>query len=208
MSAGEPSNSAAGASRADPVTDEEIERLLAPLTPFGLVVLAVSGGADSTALLHLAARWKKLSGDGTPQIAVATVDHGLRPELASEARWVAARAEALGFAHAVLVWPGEKPATAVQEAAREARYRLLAEHARALAGGRPAAVATAHTEDDQAETFLMRLARASGLDGLAAMPPRRPLARDGDVAIVRPVLAVSKARSDRDARGRRVRMAR
>ncbi len=194
MSAGEPSNSAAGARRAAPVTDDEIERLLAPLEPFGVVVLAVSGGPDSMALLHLAARWKKLSGDRTPQVAVATVDHGLRPESASEARWVAARAEALGFAHAVLAWPGEKPATAIQEAAREARYRLLAEHARALAGGRPAAVATAHTEDDQAETFLMRLARGSGLDGLAAMAPRRALAREGEVTIVRPLLALSKAR--------------
>ena len=194
MTAGEPSNPAAGARRADPIADDELARLFAPLAPFGLVLLAVSGGSDSMALLHLVARWKEACAERAPEIAVATVDHGLRPESGSEARWVEARAQALGLGHAVLVWRGEKPASAIQEAAREARYRLLAEHARAFAGGRPAAVATAHTEDDQAETFLMRLARGSGLDGLAAMPSRRTLSRAGSVEIVRPLLTVAKAR--------------
>ena len=78
----------------------------------------------------------------------------------------------------------------VQERAREARYALLVAHARA-AGAR--AVVTAHTADDQAETFLMRLGRGSGLDGLASMAGARALLPDGSVLLVRPLLGVMKA---------------
>ncbi len=97
---------------------------------------------------------------------VATVDHGLRPEAADEARMVAGRAAALGFAHEILHWDGRAASGNLPDAGRQARRRLLAEWAarRGLE-----AVVLAHTADDLAETFLMRLSRGAGVDGLSAM---------------------------------------
>jgi tRNA(Ile)-lysidine synthase len=175
-----------------PVSDAEAATLFAALKTYELVVLAVSGGADSTSLMHLAARWLALNaGTAMPRIEVATVDHGLRTNSGAEASWVREQATALGLSHTTLIWNGEKPASGIQDAARRARYDLLAAHA-----GResPAAVITAHTQDDQAETLLMRLARGSGLDGLAAMPARRALGEDGRVDLVRPLLTIPKTR--------------
>jgi tRNA(Ile)-lysidine synthase len=173
------------------VNDHDLELLLGvPLAPFKRAILAVSGGPDSVALMHLVARW--MAGGQAPSdlsIEVATVDHGLRAESAREAQWVAERAKALGFRHTTLVWGGNKPGSALQARAREARYALLVAHARAET---PAAVVTAHTADDQAETLIMRLGRGSGLDGLAGMAPARALLPDGSVRLVRPLLAVSK----------------
>ena len=161
------------------------------LGPYQRVVLAVSGGVDSMALMALASRWVKagLAPKGLA-IEVATVDHGLRADSAREADWVADQARAAGFSHATLVWSTEKPLAGVQELAREARYALLVAHARAAGAG---AVVTAHTADDQAETFLMRLGRGSGLDGLASMATARALLPDGSVQLVRPLLGVTKA---------------
>jgi len=133
------------------------------------VALAVSGGSDSTALMVLFADWLAL-GEGTLPFrpTVLTVDHRLRPQSGREAQDVARCAKELGFGHATLVWEGEKPTTGLQAAARGARYGLLADYA-----GRNGitALLTGHTLEDQAETLLMRLARGSGLDGLAAMAP-------------------------------------
>lgn len=154
----------------------------------GRVVVAVSGGADSTALMHLLAAWRGSAGRPAPLLSVATVDHGLRPGSAAEAAAVASAAARLGLAHVTLRWPGPHPGTGVQSAAREARYRLLVDHAKAVGAD---AIALAHTADDQAETLLMRLARGSGIEGLASM--RAETMREG-VALVRPLLAVSKAR--------------
>lgn len=177
-----------------PIGDDELASLFAPLAAFPLIVLAVSGGADSMALMLLARRWYA-SLPNAPQIIVATVDHGLRRESFDEARWVARQAEGLGVGAAVLKWEGEKPATGIQDAARSARYRLLAEFARRTSSSARSAIVTAHTADDQAETLLMRLARGSGIDGLAAMQTER-LADDAlpPVAIVRPLLGVTGAR--------------
>ena len=150
------------------------------------MLLAVSGGPDSMALLHLAASWRAQAGGGHP-LHVATVDHGLRPEAAAEAAMVAAASAVYGLPHATLVWEGDKPATGLQARAREARYRLLGAHARAL--GAPF-VLTAHHADDQTETVLMRLGRGSGVAGLAAMRRVTPLV-DG-VALVRPLLGLTK----------------
>ncbi|MEO1456473.1 MAG: tRNA lysidine(34) synthetase TilS [Pseudomonadota bacterium] len=136
------------------------------LAPPGALGLAVSGGGDSVALLHLAHGWAQARGR---TLAVATVDHGLRPEAAAEAAAVDRSAAALGLPHETLA--AQLPAAGNRSAAaREARLALLAD----WAGRRGlAAIALAHTLDDQAETVLMRLARGSGVDGLAAMEEAR-----------------------------------
>ncbi|NIX77899.1 tRNA lysidine(34) synthetase TilS [Microvirga terricola] len=161
-----------------------LDAVFAPFLGADRVLLAVSGGPDSIALMHLFARWKPES--PRPSILVATVDHGLRPESADEAAFVAREAAALGLPHRTLVWTGPKPEAGLQEAAREARYRLLLQHAREEGATH---LATAHTLDDQAETVLMRMARGSGLSGLAGM--RRERDRDG-IRHIRPLLDISK----------------
>src|SRR5262249_35036134 len=168
-------------------------------------MLAVSGGPDSTALMWLAARWRKRRRRG-PKLFAVTVDHGLRPEARREAAAVKRIARRLGIAHRTLQWTGAKPSTRLQEQARAARYRLIAAAAdRAHAS----CVLTAHTLDDQAETILFRMARGSGLTGLAGIVRMRPLVmpalphpggRRGkpepgaSVFLVRPLLDVAKAR--------------
>ena len=157
-------------------------------------VLAVSGGSDSTALMVLFADWLRQGGSDTAVHTVLTVDHGLRPGSTEEAREVGDRALALGFRHAILQWHGPKPQTGIQAAARAARYRLICGY---METHDIATLLAAHTRDDQAETLLMRLARGSGLDGLAAMAPWTEVAPDGKPGtqrIVRPLLGVAKAR--------------
>ncbi|MFG1321647.1 tRNA lysidine(34) synthetase TilS [Xanthobacter variabilis] len=177
--------SAAEAARA--LDTAERDRLLAGFSSFPSILIAVSGGPDSTALLWLAAHWRAAQ-PGGPILCAATVDHGLRPEAAAEAQGVARLCADLGVPHRTLVWEGPKPAHGLQAAARDARYRLLFAAAREV--GAPA-IALAHTQDDQAETVLFRLARGSGLSGLAAM--RAVSEREG-VALLRPLLGVAKAR--------------
>lgn len=150
-------------------------------------MLAVSGGPDSVALMWLAARWQRALRRG-PELMAVTVDHGLRPEAAHEAREVKRLARTLGLPHRTMRWTGDKPASGLPAAARDARYALLFKAARAR-GARH--VLTAHTLDDQAETVLMRLSRGSGLAGLSAMA--RMSARD-DAVLARPLLDVPKAR--------------
>jgi len=149
------------------------------------LLLAVSGGPDSTALLLMAAEWAV--DRPTPKLFAATVDHGFRAESAAEAERVAALAARLGVSHATLVWEGDKPSARLQERARDARYGLLAAHALAVGAG---VVVTAHHLDDQAETVLMRLTRGSGLSGLAGMATR---SRRGEIDIARPLLLMLKA---------------
>lgn len=170
-----------------PISSSEASSLFADLKSMKAIVLAVSGGPDSTALLWLAARWRRRLKAG-PKLTVVTVDHGLRREAPAEARAVKQLATALGVPHVTLRWSGAKPSRGLPAAAREARYALLA---RAARKARADCILTAHTRDDQAETFLMRLARGSGLAGLAAMAPRSVR---GDVAIVRPLLELPKSR--------------
>ena len=170
------------------IGDAALLSAFSALEGYPSLALAVSGGPDSMALMHLASRWLSLKGRGPGSIAVLTVDHGLRPESAAEAAFVAGRAGALGFTHATLAWTGEKPKTGIQAGAREARYGLMTAYCRDHG---IACLVTAHTEDDQAETFLMRLRRGSGLDGLASMAA---VSERGGVALVRPLLGLSKAR--------------
>lgn len=247
-----------------PISDDELTGLFAGLerTP---LALAVSGGADSMALMHMVARWAKrdevraawaafwqdsfdeqrdvardLSFDapdlppppwlagieriedlerigGTPHVVVLTVDHGLRPGSADDAAFVAGEARRLGLECLVLRWEGTKPATGIQAKARQARRDLMIDVIHAEAQARFALARTlssssgffelreivmAHTLEDQVETFLMRLARGSGLEGLGGMRPRdqawrvatpeRP--RQLGCDILRPLLGIPKAR--------------
>lgn len=149
------------------------------IEPGEIIGLAVSGGPDSLALLLLAAEARPL------QVEAATVDHGLRPGSRAEAEMVAKICEELGVPHQILTatWD-KKPETAIQERARMMRYRLLGEWVRDRG---LTALLTAHHVDDQAETFLMRLARGAGVKGLAGM--RRLSGTPGSVlALVRPLL--------------------
>lgn len=169
-----------------PISAREARRLFAGLRSAPALVLAVSGGPDSVALMWLAARWQRSLARG-PRLTVVTVDHGLRREAAREAREVKRLATELGLPHRTLRWRGAKPKTGVPAAAREARYRLLAQAAHAVGASH---VLTAHTRDDQAETLLMRLLRGSGLAGLSAMASLSE--RDG-IVLARPLLDVPKS---------------
>ena len=168
------------------ISAQDAKRLFADWRGVPALVLAVSGGPDSMALMWLAARWRRSLARG-PRLIAVTVDHGLRAEAAREAREVKRLAHTLDLPHRTLRWTGTKPTTGLPAAARAARYRLLARAARASGA---AHILTAHTRDDQAETLLMRLVRGSGIAGLAAMA--RQSERDG-VLLARPLLQVSKS---------------
>ncbi len=161
----------------------DIEALFKPLARARTLLIAVSGGPDSTALLLMAAEWATRR---RTRIEAATVDHGLRPESADEAKAVAALAARLGVSHRILQWKGVKPTSRLQERAREARYRLLVDHAKAIGAD---ALLTAHHADDQAETVLFRLLRGSGVAGLRGM--ELTTTRDG-MTIARPLIGLKK----------------
>jgi tRNA(Ile)-lysidine synthase len=169
-----------------PISAKEAKRLFADWKAAPAIVLAVSGGPDSIALMWLAARWRRALVRG-PRLIAVTVDHGLRAEAAREARDVKRLARRLELPHRTLRWAGAKPKTGLPAAARRARYRLLAQAARSQGATH---ILTAHTRDDQAETLLMRMLRGSGIAGLGAMA--RQTERDG-VVLARPFLNVSKS---------------
>ncbi|WP_084704828.1 tRNA lysidine(34) synthetase TilS [Beijerinckia mobilis] len=153
----------------DLVASQRLARLFQPFESMTSLLLAVSGGPDSVALMLLAARWRRdreSIGTPVPLLHVASVDHGLRPDSALEAENVGKWAERLGLPHHLLRWEGEKPKTRLQERAREARYALLTAHAERIGAE---GIVTAHHADDQAETILFRLLRGSGLRGLRGM---------------------------------------
>ncbi|WP_437871646.1 tRNA lysidine(34) synthetase TilS [Methylorubrum extorquens] len=164
--------------------DDRLARALAPLLeePARPALLAVSGGPDSTALMHAAAR------AGRDRFRVATVDHALRPGSADEALGVGRLATELGLVHTILTWDAPRHGSRIQASARGARYRLLTDHAAGIGAG---LILTAHTLDDQAETVLMRLIAGSGPSGLAGMREERVLAPG--IRLVRPFLSLSKA---------------
>ena len=157
--------------------EQLVGRRLGDAEPLGV---AVSGGPDSLALLLLA---RDAFGD---RVRAVTVDHGLRAESAAEAAQVATICAGLGVPHATLRWDGKAKAN-VQALAREARYRLMADW---CAAEGIAWLATAHHADDQAETLLLRLARGSGIGGLAGIRASRSLARG--VILLRPLLDVRR----------------
>src|SRR3954464_13743456 len=169
-----------------PISAREAKRLFADWKAAPALVLAVSGGPDSIALMWLGGRWARGLKRGPPLVAV-TVDHGLRAEAAREAREVKRLAESLDLPHRTMRWNGAKPKTGLPAAARAARYRLLAQAARQ---SHATHILAAHTRDGQAETLLMRLLRGSGIAGLAAMA--RESERDG-LRLARPFLDIPKS---------------
>jgi tRNA(Ile)-lysidine synthase len=143
----------------------------------GQIAVAVSGGSDSLALLHLVAREVFFD-----RIVALTVDHGLRAESAAEAEQVAQWCAALGVSHHTLKWVGEKPSTGIQAAARQARYDLMTQWC--LNNG-VATLMTAHTANDQAETVVMRKTRTDSLRSISGIWPKTVW---NGVTILRPLL--------------------
>ena len=148
----------------------------------GPIAVAVSGGADSVALLKAAADWAKERGI---RVLALTVDHGLRPESQAEAAFVKRLCGAFGIEHKTLTWEGKKPVSGVEKAAREKRYALLFDACRRE---KTPFLFLGHHKRDQAETFLMRRARKSGDVGLAAMSVVRTTAF---CKLLRPFLGLS-----------------
>lgn len=163
------------------MTEPLVEALRPALAGVTRLGVAVSGGSDSLGLLHL------LHDLDVPRLHVATVDHGLRPTSAGEALHVARLSEALGYPHTTLAWTGWDGKGNLQDQARRTRYSMLADWARAEGLD---AVALGHTMDDEAETFLMRLRREAGVDGLSPMAPRF---ERGGVTFLRPLLFCRRA---------------
>lgn len=151
---------------------------------FRLTAAAVSGGADSLALAFLLKDFQKQNGG---RAAVLTVNHHLRPEADAEAAMVAALMKKWGIEHHVLNWFPEEGNGGIEEKAREARYRLMEDWC--VKNGFYYLL-TAHHQQDQAETFLMRLQRGSGVDGLSAMAEMTPR---GKICVVRPLLEAEPA---------------
>ncbi len=163
---------------------QRLEKDFAPFAHSRGILIAVSGGPDSMALLRLAHHWATIP--GRPPVSAATVDHGLRTDARIEAEQVGAWCAALAVPHTILTWEGEKPVTRIQERARDARYALLEDHAVSLGFD---TLFTAHHADDQAETVLFRLLRGSGIAGLAGMSVDAPR---GAIRHGRPLLGWKK----------------
>lgn len=164
---------------------EEMGAFLGPDFPKG-IGLAVSGGGDSMAMLHLAAPWARVMGIG---LKVATIDHGLRTQSAAEAELVAQACSDLGLPHATLKWDGWDGKGNLQASARAARHDLLGRWR-----GEVRHILFGHTEDDQAETVLMRLARGSGVEGLSGMSARQTISNSSDAwTLLRPLLSTARA---------------
>ena len=182
-----PKPNAPPASPDQPVTASEFAASASACIGAAPFAIAVSGGADSVALMCLAADWCRQTGRPAP--LALTVDHGLREGSQAEATKVSTWAAALGLQHHILAWQAAGPGQPnLQAAARKARYTLMAE---AMFAHGCTRLATGHTADDQAETFLIRLSRGSGLEGLSGMKPKSPypLRAARALSLSRPLLA-------------------
>jgi len=164
---------------------------LGPFERQPAVAVALSGGRDSTLLCHFARRWID---QRRGRLVALIVDHGLRPESAEEASRVAQQCERSGIDARILRWRGDKPTTAIQERAREARYRLLE---RACRDHGILHLLLGHQATDQAETIAMRTQRRSGVIGRAGMAP---IVERADVRLLRPLLRFSRTTIDATVR--------
>ena len=162
--------------------EQKMDDLLGDFCPKKIAV-AVSGGADSLCLTFLLQKW---ASEKKVQIYSFTVDHGLRKESAEEAKYVHQLLTQKGISHQTLVWKGKKPTVSVEEKARQARYDLLFDACRK---NKIEYLCLAHHQNDQAETFWLRLIRSSGVDGLSAMGSC--VQRQG-IKLLRPLLDFSR----------------
>lgn len=151
--------------------------------PTGPIIVGVSGGADSLYLTYLLAQWAKKQ---KQSLWAVTVNHNLRPESTKEALWVHKQLTSHHVQHEILSWQGAKPKTHIEEKAREKRYELLLNFCKQK---KASTLFLAHHQQDQAETFWIRLAHSSGLDGLCAMAP---ISKRSNLLIVRPLLNMPK----------------
>ncbi|MEL7543209.1 MAG: tRNA lysidine(34) synthetase TilS [Pseudomonadota bacterium] len=181
-----------------PIADDETDALFDGLLSFNTLLVAVSGGRDSLALLLLLSRWhdrRKRAGDNVPAMHALTVNHGIRPEAQEEAAHVATVSARLQVPHTTLELNLSAETAhgghVSQKRARDARYAALITHASNIGVD---AIVTGHQREDQAETLLMRLARGSGVRGLAGMATSRPLSVDNHITLCRPLLDVSRQR--------------
>ena len=164
------------------VTDINTAQIFKPLENARGILLGLSGGPDSVAALALLSQWPH-----HPRIFAATFDHGLRAGSRDEANQCANLCAPFNIPHAILTWQGDKPATRIQEAAREARYSALIAHAKEMGAD---VLITAHHADDQMETILFRMMRGSSIGGLAGM--RDSMMREG-ILHARPFLHLRKS---------------
>jgi tRNA(Ile)-lysidine synthase len=172
----------------DRLPANRVDALFSKLSSFSNLALAVSGGSDSLCLLVLFDEWRKRTGwQGAAE--VLCVDHQLRPESGQEAEFVVMNARACGLDCTVLHWSDRKPTANLQEEARLARYRLMADRMRETGAE---ALVLGHHLDDQAETFLDRLTRGSGVSGLSGMAADEGNGPEG-LRLLRPLLSVSKS---------------
>jgi tRNA(Ile)-lysidine synthase len=182
-----------------PLEDKECVALFAPLTTYSKAIIAVSGGCDSLALLVTLAQWQK---HHAPSLAleVVCVDHGLREEAKNECAHVQTIAAREGLPFQLVTITTLAPSSGLQEWARKQRYQAFTAHACSTGA---TFILTAHTQDDQAETLLMRLSAGSGLAGLAGMQTLtlldQPLSAPKgtphhSVVLFRPFLSVPKSR--------------
>ncbi len=168
------------------------------------IVVAVSGGADSTALL-LAIEELKTRNKLYVEFCVAHLDHGLRKSSSKDAKWVKELATRLGFRSVIgrskVAEDAEESSDNLEQAAREARYAFLERTAKKVSANY---VLTAHTMDDQAETVLLRLMRGSAGAGLGGMESLRPLAKNSSIKLARPILWARRIETEDYCRLRRV----
>jgi tRNA(Ile)-lysidine synthase len=168
------------------------------------IVVAVSGGADSTALL-LAIQELKTRNKLYVDVCVAHLDHGLRKSSSKDAKWVKELATRLGFRSVIgrskVAEDAEESSDNLEQAAREARYAFLERTAKKVSANY---VLTAHTMDDQAETVLLRLMRGSAGAGLGGMESLRPLAKNSSIKLARPILWARRIETEDYCRLRRV----
>jgi tRNA(Ile)-lysidine synthase len=168
------------------------------------IVVAVSGGADSTALL-LAIEELKTRNKLFVDVCVAHLDHGLRKSSSKDAKWVKELASKLGFRSVIgrskVAENAQESSDNLEQAARQARYAFLERTAKKVSAKY---VLTAHTMDDQAETVLLRLMRGSAGAGLGGMESLRPLAKNSSIKLARPIMWARRIETEDYCRLRRI----
>ncbi len=157
------------------------------IKPRSTIAVAVSGGADSMALLLLLHEWQKKNAiKSGVKLHALTVDHALRPESAAESQQIAQHCALLGIEHTILLWKHDRISSGIPEKARNARYKLMSEFC-ACSG--ISLLFTAHHLDDQIETIMLRLLRGSSIIGMSGI---MPVSTRGAITLVRPLLAIEK----------------